>query len=245
MRRAWPRIPILFAPCRDWIAWDCTTIHTSRQRFTEEYRASAKSLGRCPKPQFLGVRGGFAAAHTQKEYRGGGSAAPAPPPEVTLQEPCEGYLFTPGVTHAPASEGVSPPSRLRGQAARAPRRHVNTYTEGYLFTPGVTHAPGSAGGPPSSPLRGQTAPAPSRPCGCAAQHRNEHKVVPGRAAPSQTLPRAGAWGNPVSPHPSSRAYVHVRRHVNTYAIPGGMQGGCVFRPMGTQVRYNTRMPRRP
>jgi len=33
------------------------------------------------------VRGGFAAAHTQKEYRGGGSAAPAPPPEVTLQEP--------------------------------------------------------------------------------------------------------------------------------------------------------------
>jgi len=41
-------------------------------------------LGRCPKPQFLGVRGGFAAAHTQKEYRGGGSAAPAPPPEVTL-----------------------------------------------------------------------------------------------------------------------------------------------------------------
>jgi len=37
------------------------------------------------------------------------------------------YLFTPGVTHAPASEGVSPPSRLRGQAARAPRRNVNTY----------------------------------------------------------------------------------------------------------------------
>jgi len=33
------------------------------------------------------VRGGFAAAHTQKEYRGGGGAAPAPPPEVTLQEP--------------------------------------------------------------------------------------------------------------------------------------------------------------
>jgi len=50
-------------------------------------RASAKSMGRCPKPQFLGVRGGFAAAHTQKEYRGGGGAAPAPPPEVTLQEP--------------------------------------------------------------------------------------------------------------------------------------------------------------
>ena len=29
------------------------------------------------------------------------------------------------------------------------------------------------------------------------------------AAPSQTLPRAGAWGNRVSPHPSPRVYVHV------------------------------------
>ena len=27
----------------------------------------------------------------------------------------------------------------------------------------------------------------------------------------QALPRAEAWGNPVSPHPSSRDYVHVRR----------------------------------
>jgi len=64
----------------------------------------------------------------------------------------------------------------------------------------------------------------SRPRGSAAQRRDEHTVVPGRAAPSQTLPRvgawgnpgspcpcgAGAWGNPGSPHPSSRAYVHVR-----------------------------------
>jgi len=65
----------------------------------------------------------------------------------------------------------------------------------------------------------------SPPCGSAAHRRNEHTVVPGRAAPSHTLPRvgawgtpvslcpcgAGAWGNPVSPHPSPRAYVHVRR----------------------------------
>ncbi len=55
----------------------------------------------------------------------------------------------------------------------------------------------------------------SRPCGCAAQHRNEHKVVSGRAAPSQTLPGGGAWvrgpparvrggwGTPV-PHPPAR-----------------------------------------
>ena len=25
-----------------------------------------------------------------------------------------------------------------------------------------------------------------------------------------TFPQAGAWGNPVSPHPSPRDYVHVR-----------------------------------
>ena len=34
----------------------------------------------------------------------------------------------------------------------------------------------------------------SRPCGSAAQRRNEHTVVPGRAKPSQTLPRVGEWG---------------------------------------------------
>jgi len=48
------------------------------------------------------------------------------------------------------------------------------------------------------------------PCGSAAQCHNEHKVVPGRALPSQTLPRAEAWGNPVSPHPAPGAYVHLR-----------------------------------
>ena len=37
--------------------------------------------------------------------------------------------ITPGVTHAPGSEGVPPSSRLRGQAARAPRRNVNIYDE--------------------------------------------------------------------------------------------------------------------
>ena len=41
----------------------------------------------------------------------------------------------------------------------------------------------------------------SRPCGCAAPRRNEHKVILGRAAPSQTLPRVEEWGNPVSPFP--------------------------------------------
>jgi|GEM_PF-2592429 len=45
----------------------------------------------------------------------------------------------------------------------------------------------------------------SRPCGCAAQRRNEHTFVLGRAAPSQTLPRVGEWGNPVSPFPCVKA----------------------------------------
>ncbi len=36
-------------------------------------------------------------------------------------------LFTPGVTHAPGSEGVLPWSRLREQDALAPMRNVNTY----------------------------------------------------------------------------------------------------------------------
>ncbi len=44
----------------------------------------------------------------------------------------------------------------------------------------------------------------SRPCGCAAQRRDEQTVVPGRAQPSQTLPRAGVWGNLVSPFPCLR-----------------------------------------
>ena len=49
----------------------------------------------------------------------------------------------------------------------------------------------------------------SPPCGSAAQRRNEHKVILGRAAPSQTLPRVGVWGNLVSPYPSPRAYFHI------------------------------------
>ena len=38
------------------------------------------------------------------------------------------------------------------------------------------------------------------------------------------LPGAGAWGNPVSPHPSSRAYVHVRRGAPREP-PGGRRRG--------------------
>jgi len=72
----------------------------------------------------------------------------------------------------------------------------------------------------------------------AAQRRDEHTVVPGRAQPSQTLPRvgewgnrvspspcgAGAWGNRVSPPPSSRAYVHVRHYAAAPHTDGMKKG---------------------
>jgi len=50
-------------------------------------------------------------------------------------------------------------------------------------------SPGSAGILPALPAYVHI----SRLCGSAAQLRNEHKVILGRAAPSQTLPGAGAW----------------------------------------------------
>jgi len=34
--------------------------------------------------------------------------------------------------------------------------------------------------------------------------------IPLRKGCALTFPRMGAWGNLVSPHPSSRAYVHLR-----------------------------------
>jgi len=38
----------------------------------------------------------------------------------------------------------------------------------------------------------------------AAPHTDGMNILPGRAAPSQTLPRAGAWGNQVPPHPAPK-----------------------------------------
>ena len=45
----------------------------------------------------------------------------------------------------------------------------------------------------------------NRACSSATHRQDEHTIVPGRASPSQTLPRAGGWGNPVSPSPCVRA----------------------------------------
>ena len=61
--------------------------------------------------------------------------------------------------------------------------------------------------------RGETMPlAPirwhiSHPCRCAAHRRDENQVVPGRAAPSQTLPRAGETRFPPPPAQGLRPHL--------------------------------------
>ena len=60
----------------------------------------------------------------------------------------------------------------------------------------------------------------SPPCGSAAQRRDAHTVVPGRATPSQPLPRVGVWRNPVSPDPCARAAPsHPRPRVGAWGNP--------------------------
>jgi len=97
-----------------------------------------------------------------------------------------GNLVPPYSRQAPCAGRTPPDANGPGARAARPRRV-------------------SAGKMPALPAQVHL----SRLCGCAAQHRNENKVVFGRASPSQTLPRAGERGNPVSPPPSPRAYVHV------------------------------------
>gem|GEM_PF-2922339 len=52
-------------------------------------------------------------------------------------------------------------------------------------------------------------PARARTVHAAAPHTDgmNMKVLPGRASPSHTLPRAGVWGNLVSPHPAPKDQV--------------------------------------
>ena len=76
----------------------------------------------------------------------------------------------------------------------------------------------------------------SRPCGCAAPRRDEKRFfLEGRSPPKPSQgpgpgcaglrhASAGAWGNPVSSHPSSRAYVHV-----SPTEPGTAQDGTSHR----------------
>ena len=69
-------------------------------------------------------------------------------------------------------------SPQRGEAGRG----LNAANDGHF---GQRHLRNAVGG--------QAARVPSRPCGSAAQRRNKHTVLLGRAAPSPTLPGAGAW----------------------------------------------------
>ena len=55
----------------------------------------------------------------------------------------------------------------------------------------------------------------------AAPHPDGMNILPGRAAPSQTLPPGGGWGNPVSPDPCARAAP------SQTLPPGGVRGNRV------------------
>ena len=106
----------------------------------------------------------------------------------------------------------------------APRRDEKRFFLGGRSPPRPSHRVGVWGNRVSphpcsraapSPFRGQGrgetgfphTPAPaadvhgSRACGCAAPRRDEHKIVPGRATPSQTLPPGGGLGKPGFPGP--------------------------------------------
>ena len=76
-------------------------------------------------------------------------------------------------------------------------RRLSRYSE----TPGIAATISMSARRASQAIR----PLTRCPCGSAAQRRNEHTVVPGRAVPSHTLPQAGEWGTQVSPSPCVRA----------------------------------------
>ncbi len=104
--------------------------------------------------------------------------------------------------HAHGAQRPMQPARERGHPARAaaPRARCRP-PPGPAPAGGWNPAPPPGGGRLGGGQHAANGFHLSRPCGSAAQRRNAHTVVPGRAAPSQTLPRVGAWGNPVSPCP--------------------------------------------
>ncbi len=110
-------------------------------------------------------------------------------------------------------------SRLRhGSAGTAPAPSLTLPTGG--GHPAPPPSGGRLGGGPHAAHDGHL----SRPCDSAAQRRDEHTVVPGRALPSHTLPPGGGDGETRFPHssagrgrgetrfphpPAPAAYVHV------------------------------------
>jgi len=127
------------------------------------------------------------------------------PPRPSRRVSGRGNLVSP----APCARVAPAPSRGRGRGC-AGLRPASARRGETRFSPSQSPPSGGRLGGGLNPAHDGHR---SRPCGSAAPRRNEHTVVPGRAAPSQTLPRVGAWGNPGSPCPSSRAYVHVRRQL--------------------------------
>ena len=92
--------------------------------------------------------------------------------------------------------------------------------------------------------RGETMPlAPirwhiSRPCGCAAHRRDENQVVPGRAAPSQTLRRAGETRFPPPPAQGLRPHLPGGGGVGE---PGSPMLTLALRPHPTPLTEDTRL----
>ena len=99
---------------------------------------------------------------------------------------------------------LHPPLFMSAVHAAAPHTNRMLFLGG-LCSPNPSHRMGGWGNPVSPapcvrarPARGRGYGGTgfphvhfSRPCGCAAQRRNEHTVILGRAAPSHTLPRVG------------------------------------------------------
>ena len=127
-------------------------------------------------------------------------------PHAPLREP----RFTSAVHAAPPHtdgmkkgsswEGVALPNPPRGRGLGARASGPHPQGDGETRFP---HPPARGLRPPHSPTGGG-------------------RGKPGFPLPlleSQALPRVGAWGNPVSPHPSSRAYVHVSRLCDSRTTP--------------------------
>ena len=164
-----------------------------------------------------------------------GVALPNPPAGGGMGEPGSPMVTSGpmrGAHHArctrPGSAGVPPASRLRGQGDD-PRPSPPPRGEGVRLLP-----PAGGGWEGGRTLRTVFTSAVH----AAAPHTDRmKKVLLGWATPSQTLPGAGAWvrgpparvrgawENPVSPHPSPRAYVHV-------SVEGNPTYG--YRPRGSR-----------
>jgi len=108
-------------------------------------------------------------------------------------------------------------------------RRLSRYSE----TPGIAATISMSARRASQAIR----PLTRCPCGSAAQRRNEHTVVPGRAVPSHTLPQAGGMGKPDFPIPLRAGQAGSKRRAADAPSPhppacgpGPPAGGSVGKP---------------